>query len=151
MQVSWSRITPLYGQVTLSCSPAQNSYTVHPPPWSMPTLSQSRYQGKLRSSVQFLLSIVYKEVLQVAGHMDWQCSKKRGEYPQVIWGKINFLFPPVCCLRQNSCSVLSVLPSRCQTARQLPPSSPFASNTSHLLLCLSPSESSDISNYRNAK
>ena len=36
-------------------------------------------------------------------------------------GKINFLSPPVCCLRQNSCSVLRALcsPPGVQTAHQL--------------------------------
>ena len=96
-----------------------------------PVLAGNSVQGSAASCRTHGLTIQQKERRVVTSYL----------------GKINFLSPPVCCLRQNSCSVLcaplpvSKLPISC---------SPFASNTSHLLThSHRQGQSEDIANSKN--
>ena len=136
------------------CPAAQNSYTVHQ--YTLhPEVCQHCHNPDIRANWEAVSSsccqVSTRKCCKLQDTWIDNAAKREESISTSYLGEINFLsLQSVVWGRiPAQCSLCS--PPGVQTTHQLPPSSPFASNTSHLLLCLSPSESSDISNYRNAK
>ena len=136
------------------CPAAQNSYTVHSPPSTLkyantvtigisgqigkhcPVLAGNSLQGSAASCRTHGLTIQQKARRVSTSYL----------------GKNNFLIPSSLLFEAEFLLLALCSPPGVQTAHQLPPSSPFASNTSHLLThSHRQGQSEDIINYLHAK